>query len=72
MSLARCDEEFSVGELAAVLLQFAPEIRLFKHSAIDNTAWDLPVLNVEHGPDVGGAICRRSTDRSSTARAAQG
>src|ERR1700675_3266645 len=56
MSLARCGEEFSIGELAAVLLQFASEIRLFEYSAIDNTAWDAPVLNVEHSPDIGCTV----------------
>src|SRR6202022_635196 len=56
MSLARCGEEFSIGELAAVLLQFASEIRLFEHRAIDNTAWGSPVLNVEHSPDIGCTV----------------
>jgi hypothetical protein len=56
MSLARCGEEFSIGKLAAVLLQFATEARLFEHRAIDNTAWDSSVLNVEHSPDVGCTI----------------
>src|SRR6266853_3986000 len=56
MSLARCGEEFSIGELATVLLQFASEIRLFEYSAIDDTAWDSPVLNVEHSPDIGCAV----------------
>src|SRR5258708_5624153 len=56
MSLARCGEEFSIGELAAVLLQFAPEIRLFEYRAIDDTAWDSPVPNVEHSPDIGCTV----------------
>src|SRR5229473_5144913 len=56
MSLARCGEEFSIGELATVLLQFASEIRLFEYSAIDDTARDSPVLNVEHSPDIGCAV----------------
>src|SRR5260370_39458532 len=56
MSLARCGEEFSTGEWAAVLLQFASEIRLFEYCAIDNTAWGSPVLNVEHSPDIGCAV----------------
>src|SRR5215475_12844934 len=56
MSLARCGEEFSIAKLAAVFLQFALETRLSEHRAIDYTAWDLPVLNVEHSPDVGCTI----------------
>src|SRR6478735_3860411 len=44
MSLARCGEEFSISKLAAVLLQFASETRLFEHRAIDNTAWDFVAL----------------------------
>src|SRR6267154_2450582 len=56
MSLARCGEEFSTGELAAVLLQFASEIRLFEYCAIDNTAGGSPVLNVEHSPDIGCTV----------------
>src|SRR5882757_258282 len=56
MSLARCGEEFSIGKLATVLLQFASEIRLFEYCAIDNTAWGSPVLNVEHSPDIGCAV----------------
>src|SRR6266480_3308763 len=70
MSLARCGEEFSIGKLASVLLQFASETRLFEHRAIDNTAWDSSVLNVEHSPDVGCTIFQRSTDRSSKVREA--
>jgi hypothetical protein len=56
MSLARCGEEFSIGELAAVLLQFASEIRLFEYCTIDDAAWDSPVLNVEHSLDIGCAV----------------
>ena len=56
ISLARCGEEFSIGELAAVLLQFASEIRHFEYCAIDNTAWGSPVLNVEHSPDIGCTV----------------
>src|SRR5258708_190774 len=56
MSLARCGEEFSIGKLATVLLQFALEIRLFEYCSIDNTAWDSPVLNVEHSPDIGCTV----------------
>src|SRR6266480_7783908 len=56
MSLARCGEKFSFGELAAVLLQFASESRLFEYSAIDDTARDSPVLNIEHSPDIGCAV----------------
>src|ERR1700730_19379224 len=56
MSLARCGEEFSIGELAAVLLQFASEMRLFEYCAIDDAAWGSPVLNVEHSPDIGCAV----------------
>src|SRR5260370_19847268 len=56
MSLARCGEEFSIGKLATVLLQLASEIRLFEYCAIDDTAWDSPVLNVEHSPDIGCAV----------------
>src|SRR3984893_125876 len=56
MSLARCGEEFSIGELAAVLLQFASEIRLFEYCAVDDGAWGSPVLNVEHSPDMCCAV----------------
>ena len=56
MPLARCGEEFLIGKLATVLLQFALKILLLKYSAIDNTAWDLPVLNVKHCSDVGSAV----------------
>src|ERR1700730_13943432 len=55
MSLARCDEEFS-SKLATVLLQFPSEIRPFEYCAIDDAAWDSPVLNVEHSPDIGCAV----------------
>src|SRR5882724_1292685 len=56
MSLARCGEEFSIGKLATVLLQFTSEIRFFEYCAIDDTAWDSPVLNVEHSPDIGRTV----------------
>ena len=56
MSPARCGEEFSIGKLATVLLQFASEIRLFEYCAIDDAGRDSPVLNVEHSPDVGCTI----------------
>jgi hypothetical protein len=56
VSSAPCGEEFSIGKLAAVLLHFASETRLVEHRAIDNTAWDSSVLNVEHSPDVGCTI----------------
>ena len=49
-------EQFSIGKLAAILLQFATETRLFEHRAIHNTAWNSSVLNVEHSPDVGCTI----------------
>src|SRR5882724_4290796 len=56
MSLARCGEEFSIGELATVLLQLSTKIRLFEYCAIDDAGWDSPVLNVERSPDITCAV----------------
>ena len=47
MSLARCDEEFSIGELTAALLQFASQSRLVERSAIDDPVRSPSVLDVE-------------------------
>ena len=49
-------EEFSIGKLAAILLQFAWKTRLFKHRAIDNTEWDSPCLMSSSSPDVACTI----------------
>ena len=51
MSLARCDEEFLIGELALVLPKFVPECQLVERRAIDDLAWDSPVLIAEVDAD---------------------
>ena len=45
-----------MGKLAAVLLQFASEIGLLEYRAIDDTARDPPLLNVEHSLNIGCTI----------------